>query len=157
MPLDISITGLKETQQRIDTASSELHGRPMEVAMRRAALAVEASAKRNAPVDTGRLRASIASEVRVEGTSVTGVVGSNVVYAAAMENGARPHWMPPGAIDTWARRHGMNPFLVARSIARKGIVGRKYLQRAFDSNKAFIIRTLGEGVQGVVRRANGSG
>ncbi len=53
-------------------------------------LAGEASAKENAPVDTGNLRRSITSEVE-KGSNPFGRVGTNVVYAVYQEIGTRHH------------------------------------------------------------------
>lgn len=53
----------------------------------RTALHVETEAKRLAPVDTGRLRASVVSEFRRDGLGAT--VGTNVQYAAFVEFGTR--------------------------------------------------------------------
>jgi HK97 gp10 family phage protein len=53
-------------------------------------LAIEGDAKRFAPVDTGNLRASIDSEVRIEGVQegdLAGFVGTNVEYAPFQELG----------------------------------------------------------------------
>ena len=41
-----------------------------------------------------------------------------------------------------------------RAIARRGLKPRRYLQNAFDSNQDRIIRILGDGVKGIVRKAN---
>ena len=60
----------------------------IEQAMKEAVLIVEADAKRNAPVDTGRLRASITNEVRkIAGAVLEGRVGTNVDYAKYVELG----------------------------------------------------------------------
>ena len=156
MPLDDSVRGLIETRQRLEQLSIDLVGKPMVDAMRQATFLVEGDAKRNAPVDTGQLKSSIASEVRpgVEGKSVEGVVGSNKSYAPYMELGTKPHFPPPAALQVWAKRHGVNAFVVARAISRRGLKPRKYLQRAFDSNKTKIVRILGDNVSSSVRKAN---
>lgn len=80
----VEIQGLKEAQAKMEQVARDVHGTPMVDAMKQATLLVEGDAKRNAPVDTGRLRASIMPEVRVAGVfnrTVQGVVGSNVQYA----------------------------------------------------------------------------
>ena len=60
----------------------------VEQAMKEAVLIVEADAKRNAPVDTGRLRGSITNEVRkIAGAVLEGRVGTNVNYAKYVELG----------------------------------------------------------------------
>ena len=92
--LKLEIKGLKELQKKAEQVARDLRGTKMFNAMRRATLLVQRHAKINSPVDTGRLRASITPEVRVEGVKMTtalvrGFVGSNVAYAAAVEFGAR--------------------------------------------------------------------
>lgn len=75
----------------------------------RATVRVEAEAKRLAPVDTGRLRSSIARDRYVDGDEAVGVVGTNVDYALPQEFGTFN--MPA------------HPFLrpALRSVASKGI------------------------------------
>lgn len=46
-----------------------------------------ADARRNAPVDTGYLRSSIATDYQISGTSVLGAVEAGANYAAYVENG----------------------------------------------------------------------
>lgn len=51
------------------------------------ALLVESTAKSLAPVESGRLRSSIASETKQNGSTITSYVGSNVSYAPEIEYG----------------------------------------------------------------------
>lgn len=55
--------------------------------MEKACLLVENDAKRNCPVDTGQLRASIKHEVLGTKEDITGVIGSNTEYAPYVEYG----------------------------------------------------------------------
>lgn len=146
--VDIEVRGLKEAKADLMRIAEELSGAPMAQAMKDAALYVTADARRLAPVDTGRLRASIIPEIRVMTNEVVGVVGSNVIYAPYMEFGTRPHWAPPGALSTWARRHGRSEFYIRTLIAMRGLKPRKYLQGGFEANKTRIIarieRAVGE-------------
>lgn len=90
MSIDAKITGLLEMQKKREQEVRDLAGTPMLNAMRDATMVVTGSAKAFAPVDTGRLRASITPDVRVEGAeNVIGVVGSNVAYAPYVELGTR--------------------------------------------------------------------
>ena len=152
--ISAEIKGLKETQRNMEQAVKDLRGTPMLNAMRDATLYVTRDAKINAPVDTGRMRASITPEVTAQGDTVQGVVGSNVAYAPYVELGTRPHWPPRAALEVWARRHHMNVFLVQRSIGQFGTAGRHYLQRAFDANKDKIERRIGQAVDGIIKKAN---
>lgn len=148
----IEVRGLEEAQAKAEQVALDLRGPPFVQAMRDATLIVSATAKRTgyAPVDTGRLRASITPEVRQHGPTVQGVVGSNVVYAPYMELGTRPHFPPLQALEPWARRHGMKAWHVALSIARKGTKARRYLRRALEDNAAKIFNKIGRAVNKIV-------
>jgi phage gpG-like protein len=148
------IKGLRDTQRNMEQAVKDLHGGPMLNAMRDATLMVTRDAKKNAPVDTGRLRASITPEVIDVGETIRGVVGSNVSYAPYVELGTRPHWPPIAALEVWARRHGVSAFLVARAISRRGTKPVEYLQRAFDANKGRIELKINQAVTGIIKSAN---
>lgn len=137
-----AVKDLKAAQKDIERKLKELTGGPMVLAMRNATMMISRSAKINAPVDTGRLRASITPSVESTADSIKGIVGSNVKYAPYVELGTRPHWPPIGALETWARSHGTSAFLVARAIARRGTKAVKFLQRAFEENAPRIVRMI---------------
>lgn len=150
--LRVEIRGLKEAQAKMEQVVKDLNGAPYLNAMRDATLIVTRDAKINAPVDTGRLRASITPQVRQRWTHIEGVVGSNVKYAPYVELGTRPHFPPPGALATWARRHGISEFLVQRAIGLRGTKAVKFLQRAFEDNIQRIVGILGHAVGRIVRK-----
>ena len=56
--------------------------------MEKACLLVEGDAKRMCPVDTGRLRSSLAHEIEKKGNEVIGRIGTNVVYGVFQEYGS---------------------------------------------------------------------
>lgn len=86
--------------------------------LRRSALLIETRAKQLAPVDLGIMRSSITTVVEEDHVFVK-VLAPHALY---MEYGRPPGNMPPiEAIAPWARRHNLDPFLVARSIGKKGI------------------------------------
>jgi len=153
MPVDISaeITNYKEVQGKMTGIVKGLRGEPLLNGMRQSVLLVQREAKIQAPVDTGRLRASIVPEVTRRGTTVVGIVGSNVEYAPYVELGTRPHWPPVGALEVWARRHGMSEFAIRRKIAMYGTEGRHYLQGAFDKSREQIAALIGRVVANVIR------
>lgn len=139
--MTVQIEGLEELQARLSKAPKLLEG-AMRDGMKQATLLVERGAKERVPVDTGRLRSSITSEVQSIGSSVRGVVGSNVVYAPYVELGTRPHWPPISALETWARRHGMSAYVVARTIAARGTRARKFLMGAVEEHRGRITDIL---------------
>lgn len=146
MSLDVS--ELKRVQQELEQKIAETHGSEMLMTMRNMTLMIQRDAKINAPVDTGRLRASITPTVAQMGDTIEGVVGSNVTYAPYMELGTKPHWPPPGALTVWARRHNTEEFVVQRAIARRGTAPRRFLERAFESN----LNRIKQMFDGTIRR-----
>lgn len=126
---DEAVKGLKETQKRIEQAARDLEGVPMLEAMRDATLVVNRDAKINAPVDSGRLRASLTPEIQqvqgVLGGTIQGIVGSNVTYAPFQELGT------------------------------EFMEGRHYLQRSLDSNQQRIHDILNAAVGKITDEANG--
>lgn len=134
LELDAKVTNLGDARKDVERKMKELMGAPMVQTVRNATLLIQRSSRINAPVDTGRLRASITPSVVSGVNEIQGIVGSNVKYAPYMELGTRPHWPPIAALETWARSHGTSAFLVARAIARHGTKARRYLQRAFEEN-----------------------
>jgi HK97 gp10 family phage protein len=145
--IDIEIQGLKETQAEMERVVSELQGAPFLAGMRKATLIVQRDAKIKAPVDTGRLRASITPEVTRGWGGTRGIVGSNVRYAPFVELGTRgPRFVPRQYIGRWAKRHGMGD----RGIIVSGNP-KPFLQPAFDENKERIVEILGDTVKGIVK------
>lgn len=131
--VSIRIEGLDEVQERLQYES--LIAPSVERLLKRAALTIEGAAKGLAPVDTGRLRASITSVVEPD----RAVVAPAVFYGAYVEFGTRPHWPPLAALQPWASRHGFpmgspGAFLVARAIARHGTKPHPYMRPAAENS-----------------------
>ena len=156
----VEIRGLEQSQAKMKQVAEDIHGGAVYSAMQEATQLVTRDAKILAPVDTGRLRASITPEVRTDGKVLEGVVGSNVEYAAPMEVGTgtpaghSPHYPPPDALETWATRHGFKSGMQVAKIIwkRGGLMGRHFLQRGFDQNKEAIQKLLEDAVSKAVNK-----
>ena len=154
MKVGVEITGVQEIQKGLTRTAQALSGAPMIGAMRESTMLITAEAKRGAPADTGRLRASITPEVR-PGNPIEGIVGSNVEYAPYMELGTKPHWPPwgPGTpLAIWAKRHGISAYLVARAISKKGTKARRFLQEAYENNQKRIFAIFEQAVGRIIAR-----
>ena len=164
MPSRVEIHNDKVVADNLMKIAEDLHGREMIRGMRRIVLTVLADAKRNAPVDTGRLRSGLNASVErgsFKGIGVQGIVGvsSNVEYAPYMENGtgifagnARHKFPPPSAFEGWAKRHNMNAFLVARAIYRAGgLKPRHFLKNALEKHEKNIHKTIGNTIKIIIR------
>ena len=146
--IGLEIKGLRETQQRMEKIAADLHGTPFVNAMRDATLGVQRAAKIKAPVDTGRLRASIWPEVRQSGNETTGVVGSIVKYAGYVELGTRPHFVSAAHIGRWAKRHGFG--YTGLKVSGKA---QPYLQPALEENAGRVARKLDDAVAHIINRS----
>lgn len=71
------------------------------------ALRVQRDARETAPVDTGRLRASIGYQIESPVGGVRAIIGTAVKYAKYREFGTSPHFVPAQYIGRWAELHGL--------------------------------------------------
>lgn len=106
--------------------------------MARAVLPIEARAKAEAPWDTGHLRRSLTHRIERGQFFVTGIVGTNVLYARVVEEGraAGTHMPPGGVLLGWMRRKGIDETLeypLRRVIGRHGTKAQPYLIPAFKA------------------------
>ena len=123
----------------------------------RAALRGQREARENAWQfrDTGALAGSI--QAQVEELNAVVQVPMNqptAAYALVMEEGRRPGARPPPpqALQGWMRRHGVPvemAFVVAQNIGIRGIRGRHYMQRAFDSLQQQLPQIIAEVMRGL--------
>lgn len=142
--LTMEIYGFDRLTRKFRTAPKWL-GDEMTTAMRQSALAVQRESAILAPVDTGRLRQSIATEVDKADLPLWAKIGPAVMYGRYVEFGRKAgSQMPPvSALLPWVKRHGMPPaaaFAIARAIARRGIPARPYMQPGLKNAKRAIDR-----------------
>lgn len=102
----LGIEGLQELNQEFNDLENALT-QEIITALMRGGMIIETDAKRRCPVDTGRLRASLTTDVeRERKTTFVLKVGTNVEYASFVENGtsrmaAQPFLRP--AVDAKAK------------------------------------------------------
>lgn len=152
----VQVVNDNETRQFLENVATAMHGDEMMQTMHRATTVLMNDARKFAPVDTGRLRASIAANVRSVGAPrrVEGVVGTNVEYAPYMEYGTTHTRMPPvSALEGWARRHNTSAYQVARAILRNGgLKAREFFKQSVDKNEQRVISMFDGFVTEVIRR-----
>lgn len=135
--------------------NGQLFARPARQFLEASALVIEGYARENAPVDTGRLRGSIAYSIDSSPTPLYAKVGTNVAYAPYMEYGtgqlsdnpsAVAGWQFPKGpeLDVWAKRHGFEKGAHVADIIRwkGGLEPRRYLRRAMETSKSAVRRLL---------------
>lgn len=129
-------TSPEDVVETLAELESELEQRLLE-AMETAVLLIESSAKQLAPVDTGRLRSSIASEVvRIADDVLEGHVGTNVDYAEEVEFGTSAHTITADSgVLAW-ETEGETHF--ARSVQHPGTEPQPFLRPAVEQHRGDI-------------------
>ena len=138
MSIRAEIKGLRELQRKAEQVVEDLGGAPLLNAMRDSVLMIERDAKILAPVDTGRLRASITPSVVTRDGAIQGVVGSNVEYAPYQEFGTGQY--REGESQLPAGIYNMPQLMVSLGIRRGGVRPKRYLRGAVEKNEDEIKR-----------------
>lgn len=131
------IEGLEQVLDRFDSLIDES---TLEAALGQACALVEASAKQNAPKDTGELRRSITSKVEMQGDDWVGVVYTPLEYAPYVEYGTGLFAKEGGRADVpWSYQNDKGEW-----ISTSGQKPQPYLRPALDENREEILRILAE-------------
>ena len=157
--VDVEVKGLIELQRKMEQMVKDVHGEPILNAMRDSTLYIERKARLNAPIDTGRLRASIVPTINVLGAGETlqGIVGTNVVYAPDVEFGTKPHGIfTRKAFGTLAFNWENGPngpgMYFFRSVTHPGTKGKYYMTRAFNDSKNNIERRFNRALAEIINK-----
>lgn len=112
------------------------------------------SAKRS-PKWRGRLRRATSYRV-IDG--LRGIVSNNLKYAEYVHNGQRPHKIPKyvwsdasSDFVKWAQEHGMSPFVLARSIKRKGTRRQPWMAETFKDCQSRITKIFDDAVDNILK------
>lgn len=87
--IHVELERLKEAQQKLENMARSLSGDAVFGAVQQSTLIVQRDAKINSPVKTGALRASIIPSISSSGSTVIGIVGTNIFYAGFQEFGTK--------------------------------------------------------------------
>lgn len=137
--VSVQIVGLEKLQAGVARGPAVL-AREVRTAMEAGSLLIEGTARSLAPKDTDRLAGSITHVIGGGGVSLQSRIGPSVSWGIYVEQGRRPGKQPPiAAIEGWARRHGVNPYVLARSIGRKGTRKHPFMEPAFTQNSGRVI------------------
>lgn len=155
--LDVDVHNLEEVQRKIGAMPIN---KALRDAMLKSAIFVENLVVRFSPTDTGRFVGSVGHRVEGVGSGVVGIIGSNVQgmgtqqveYTPFVEEDTRPHWPPLDAVRTWAERHGMTAYQVARSIAMKGTTGYHMFKQGAEAGQKKVQDFFEEAIADLVRR-----
>lgn len=145
-------------------AYPEIYVEEMEKGMQEGLYILEQAAKAEAPTFMGHLRASITTEVVIDHPKISGRVGPSLkdeIYPLVMEIGRRPGQRPPpaSALIRWVELEipsAADPEQTARRIAfmigRKGIKGRRYMQKAAESKQDQVAAKIRAALKRIIER-----
>lgn len=86
--IKISVPGINEARKAF-AAFPEIVGPHLRNASMKSAFVIEGNAKKLSPVDTGRMRASIATSLGIKDKGITSIVQTNVKYAIYVHEGTK--------------------------------------------------------------------
>ena len=138
--MSVNIEGLEHLNKTLETLLSTEN---MTQAMGQACAAVEASAKKKAPKDSGALRRSIASKVEAEGGDIQGVVYTALDYAPYVEYGTGLFAESNGRTDVpWVYQDDEGNWH-----STKGQKPQPFLRPALNENRKMVVKILGGGIK----------
>ena len=151
MEISIKIEGIENLAAGAAAAPATLESE-VKLALVAGSLLIEGSARGLAPKDTGRLAGSITHNI----SGLTSRIGPSVAYGLYVEKGRGAGKPPPvGAVAGWAARKGINPYVLARAIGRRGTRPRPYMLTAFNSNVGRVTALFSKVAVKVVARMAG--
>jgi hypothetical protein len=131
--MTVTIEDIHDLDKALAAFGEDLVREQIPAAFARFGVSVQREARGVVSVDTGELRKSISVDL-FETNRTQGVeIGPLQPYGEAVERGRPPHVVSPKALEGWARRRGLNPYAVARSIAKKGTKAHPYLIPSFEA------------------------
>lgn len=108
---------------------------------------IQSTARGAVAVDTGALRLSIQNNVGVSTDEISAEVGPTQPYGKEIEFGRPPGTqVNPVALMGWAKRKGLNPYAVAKSIEKKGSPAQPFLFPAAEAESDNILKILAQAV-----------
>ena len=93
----------------------------------------------NGSIHTGELRRSVHFGFK---DKLSVVIEPEAKYADYVENGTKPHWTSVRNLESWAKFRGINPYVLQRSIARKGTKAHPFEQRTAQRATVFATKDM---------------
>lgn len=138
MSASIQIIGLDKLQAGVAAGPATL-AREVRTAMVAGSALLKATQQELAPRFSSETVNSIATTITGGGANLTASTGPRNAHGYYADQGRRPGKPPPiSAIEPWARAKGIDPFVLARSIGRKGTKGKRFVAPSLERNEARI-------------------
>lgn len=134
MQVSIEINGLDRLRE-LAAKYPQISAPHFNQAIARSLVRVRGAAIQEAPVGVNHALGLGWKEVS---SPFEGRLVSTTPYASDVELGTLPHYVSAQALMPWAAKKGLNPYAVAKSIAKKGTKANPFLDRAVASQEGGI-------------------
>jgi len=115
---------------------------------------VQKAARGMVAVDTGALRISVANDPIKGPDGPSQQIGPTQPYGYKIEYGQPPGtYVSPAALAGWAKRKGLNPYAVSKSIFKKGSPPQPFMFPAGTQEEPNIVKTLTQAVLNAFAKA----
>lgn len=148
---DFEISGgdaFQELADDLESMADEVQ-EALDSAVQKTAFQVERSAKQNAPVDTGTLRASLR-------TTPTGpaeyAVGTNVEYAPDVEFGTQPHVITPDGAEALRFEGAGGDIVFAQRVEHPGTPAQPFLRPALNEHESDLEANIAAAIRDLADR-----
>jgi HK97 gp10 family phage protein len=146
--LDVKIKGLAELEKALAELPDKIERNILRSALRTGAKVIEAEAKTQVPVRTGRLRDSIRVSVRLRGGKPVATITAGgrkkgqAWYAHLVEFGAKAHFIKPKKAKSL-----LIAGLLRDGVDHPGATKHPFMRPALDAAGAAAVRAFGEQVR----------
>jgi type IV secretory pathway TrbD component len=147
MSVQLEVKGLGKLMKQVEKypAISEKH---VNTAINRSLVRILGQEKQQAPVGvSGNMR----DNWRVDMGRFSGSLKSMAPYSMAVHQGTGPHYVSGETLKAWAARKGLNPWAVARSIAKKGTKANPFLKRSVEIETENVNREFKDALDGILK------
>lgn len=147
-PIKIKIEGLDKLRAAFQQSPSTIRDQ-IQKALNTSVILVERNAKLEAPVGvTGHLK----SRMRHSVAPFRGTVEPTVKYAFGVHEGTKPHWVAIDSLEKWAKRKGINPYALQKSIAKKGTKANPFMERAAKKSESKVQITFQTAINNITKQ-----
>ena len=118
---------------------------------------VQSEARSLVAVDTGALRTSIENSASRQGSGYLIAVGPTQPYGADVEYGQPAGtFVSAAALAGWAKRKGLNPYVISKAIADHGTRPQPFMGPALDAKEESVVMVLAQAVANAFNQVFGS-
>jgi hypothetical protein len=114
---------------------------------------IQSEAVRNTPVgDTGRLKGNWKINKRPLEGSLSNIMQSKEgrYYGYDVEHGREPFYISGKQLEGWAKKKGLNPYAVSKSIARKGTKANPFFKRSVEAKADAVDKAFDEALEAII-------